>query len=140
VRKSILPAVIIVAVLSMMPVGHAVPHGRTFVTNDCLRAEPRPRQIVFACADGGFFLTQGEWTSWHRYRAVGSGVFHLNDCTPSCAGGTFHTMRGTIVLDRRDRCADVRRHHHVFTRARIVFDEPLLGHPRERARLFCPDH
>jgi len=140
VRRAAVIVAVVVAVTSAMPTGNAGPRGRTFVTNDCRRAEIRPRQVMFACADGGFYMTQGEWTSWHRFRAVGSALFHLNDCTPSCAGGTFHTREGTIVLHRRERCPDVRRHHHVFTRASITFHEPLLGHLHERAHLFCPNH
>jgi hypothetical protein len=139
-RRAALVALVLVAVLSAMPSADAVPRGRTFVTKDCRHADIRPRQIMFACADGGFFMTQGEWMSWHRFRAVGAAVFHLNDCSPSCAGGTFHTVRGRIVLHRRERCPDARRHHHVFTRATIRFTEPLLGRHRERAKLFCPNH
>jgi len=140
VRRAVLIVGIIVAVWSPMPVLAGTPHGRTFVTRDCLHAEARPQQIVFTCADGGFYMTQGAWTSWHTFRAVGSAVFHLNDCTPSCAGGTFHTMRGTVVLRRRERCPDVRRHHHVFTRALITFDEQFLGQLHRRAQLPCPNH
>jgi len=140
VKRVLLLAAVVVAVTGAMPAGNAAPGGRTFVSQDCLHATIAPRQIMFACGDGGFYMTQGRWTSWHRFRAVGSGLFHLNDCTPSCAGGTFHTMRGTIVLHRRERCPDARRHHHVFTRAAIAFVAPLLGHPHEHASLFCPNH
>ena len=136
----LLAAVVVAAVTAAMPTAEAAPGGRTFVSHDCRHATIAPRQIMFACGDGGFYLTQGDWTTWHRYRAVGTALFHLNDCTPSCAGGTFHTMRGSIVLDRRERCPDARRHHHVFTRAVITFAEPLLGRDRERAKLFCPNN
>src|SRR5262245_19684140 len=126
--------------MAAMPTSDAAAGGRSFVSHDCRHAAITPRQIMFACGDGGCYMTQGHWTIWHRYRAVGSAVFHLNDCTPSCAEGMFHTMGGTIVLHRRERCPDARRHHHVFTRAVIAFGEPLMGHHRERAQLFCPNH
>jgi hypothetical protein len=135
VRRALL-VVVVVAVTAAMPTAGATPRGRTFVSHDCRHATIAPRQIMFACGDGGFYMTQGDWTSWHRFRAVGSALFHLNDCSPSCAGGTFHAMRGRIVLHRRERCPGARR-HHVFTRATITFEDQLLGHARERAELYC---
>ena len=69
-----------------MPLGHATTRTRTYVTNDCLRVKIMPSYVVFTCADGGFYMTQGDWTTWHRYQAVGFAVFHMNDCNPSCAG------------------------------------------------------
>ena len=136
VRRAALLAAILVAVSSGMPLGHATAQTRTYVINDCLRLRIMPRYIMFTCADGGFYMTQGDWTTWHRYRAVGSAVFHSNDCNPSCAGGTFHTMRGRIVLHRRTRCPDLRR--RVFTRAMITIDGRLFGRHRYRAQLPCP--
>ena len=136
-RAALLAAVVIAASLAMQLVP-ATAHGRTHVSSNCTHFAIRPSYILFTCADGGFYMTQGEWNSWHRYRAVGSALFHRNDCTPSCAGGTFHTMRGRIVLHHRERCPDARRHRHVFTRATITLDGRLLGHLRYRAHLQCP--
>ena len=131
-------AATVFVVSSSMPPGIATAQGRTYVSSNCTRFAIGPAQIVFTCADGGFYMTRGEWTTWHRHRAVGSALFHRNDCTPSCAGGTFHTMRGRIVLYRREPCPDVRRDRHVFTRATILLDGPLLGRLRYRAQLQCP--
>ena len=135
-RRAALLAAIVVAASSAMPLSHATAQTRTYVTNDCLRVKIMPSYIMFTCADGGFSMTQGEWTTWHRNRAVGSAVFHMNDCTPSCAGGTFHTMRVQVVLHRRTRCPDLRR--RVFTRATITLDGRLFGRHRYRAQLPCP--
>src|SRR5262245_443268 len=126
------------AISAMVPTGDAVALGRTYVAHDCRHGTIRPRYILFTCADGGFYMTQGEWTSWHRWRAAGTALFHMNDCDPSCAEGTFHTMRGRVVLHRRERCPGLHRHHHVFTRATITFDGRLLGHHRARAFPYCP--
>jgi hypothetical protein len=136
VRRAALLAAIVVAAPSAMPLGQAIAQTRTYVTNDCLRVKIMPSYIMFTCADGGFYMTQGDWSTWHRYRAVGSAVFHRNDCNPSCAGGTFHGSRGQIVLHRRTRCPDLRR--RVFTRATITLDGRLLGRHRYRAQLPCP--
>ena len=91
---------------------------------------------MFACADGGYFVTSLEWTGWHRFRATGRGLFHQNDCRPSCAEGTFHSRRGRITMSRRQWCAGV--HRYVFRRARVVYVRPLLGRVRTNFRLSCP--
>ena len=114
----------------------AAGRGRTHVVNNCRGAKVRPRYILFACGDGAFYMRQGSWRTWYRWRAVGHGVFHQNDCHPSCAGGTFHTEPGKIVLKHRVRCPGV--HRYVFTRARITFRGRLVGRHRTRADLICP--
>jgi hypothetical protein len=109
---------------------------RTYVTHNCLHVTIRPAFIMFACADGGFYMTEGDWTTWHRWRATGHGLFHQNDCDPSCAGGTFHAARGRIVLFDRMYCPDIKT--YVFGRVRIRFHGKLLGRTATRDQLFCP--
>ncbi len=53
-----------------------------------------------------------DWTKWTSDLALGSGFNQLNNCTPSCGGGTFHgypvkiemwrprTLGGTLVFTR----------------------------------------
>ena len=136
-KRAVMLAAAVFVVSSLLPPGIATARGRTYVSSNCTRFAIRPSQIVFTCADGNFFMTQGEWTTWRRYRAVGSALFHSNDCTPSCAEGTFHRMRGRIVLRGREPCPDA-HHRPVFTRATILLDGPLLGRLRYRAHLQCP--
>jgi hypothetical protein len=135
VRRVVLVAAVIVALSAATPDGAAA-RGRTFVVNNCHRVTFRPNYILFACADGGFYATELAWSSWHPFRAVGRGMFHQNDCDPSCAGGTFHRVTGSIVLKDRGRCPGVR--HYVFMRAVIRFDRALLGRDLVRAETGCP--
>jgi hypothetical protein len=109
---------------------------RTSVPTDCHHLAVRPRSIVFACADGGFSVRRLTWSSWHRFRASGRGVFHQNDCRPNCAEGAFHTAAGSIELRRRMVCGQ--RPRFVFRRVVIVFDHPLLHRDRVSFRLRCP--
>lgn len=109
---------------------------RTFVTHDCVSVRVQPTGIMFACADGGFFVKRLDWRKWRTFRAVGHGVFHENDCDPSCADGTFRTRKGRIVLVRRQWCDNVGK--YVFRRARITYVRPLLGKERQSVRLSCP--
>jgi uncharacterized lipoprotein NlpE involved in copper resistance len=50
------------------------------------------------CGDGAAGLTSLHWTSWTSHLASGYGTYFLNDCTPTCAGGHFHTYPALVVL------------------------------------------
>lgn len=109
---------------------------RTAVTHDCLHVAVKPRRIIFACGDGNYWANQLRWRRWRLHRAVGAGVFHQNDCKPSCAEGSFHSAEGTLVLEDRLWCPDV--HRYVFRRAHVRYDGALLGKRRTSFRLYCP--
>src|SRR5262245_40582702 len=128
VMRSLLVGAMVLAVSAAMPAGNAAADGRTHVTSNCRHATIRPRHIIFTCEGEDFYMTQGVWASWHRWRAVGTGLFHANDCDPSCVEGTFHSMRGEVVLRHRALCPDAHRHRQVFTRAMITFEARLVGH------------
>jgi hypothetical protein len=64
----------------------------------------RPAAITLACGDGNFYVTNIRWSSWGARSAAGAGVGHLNDCTPYCAAGKFHSYRVSIHLDERRLC------------------------------------
>lgn len=129
----IVAVVVVLAVLVPAPAGAREP---TTVADDCYHVDVRPRSILFACADGGYYVTHLDWRRWRARRADGLGLFHQNDCTPNCAGGTFHNRRGTISLRHRLWCPDVGR--YVYRRAVITYRRPLLGRAHTRFRLFCP--
>lgn len=57
----------------------------------------QPRSYVIACADGNDYLTKLIWTSWST-TSFASGWERINDCTPNCAGGTFHSYPVLVVL------------------------------------------
>lgn len=57
-----------------------------------------PTDIPLACADYNLRLTELTWSSWTAATAHGSGTLMQNDCTPNCAGGTFHSYPTTVTL------------------------------------------
>lgn len=67
---------------------------RTFVLAECGRLRTTPPLIEFGCT-GGLYLDHLTWFRWHRWRAAGGGLFHMNDCRPNCADGTYHTEWAT---------------------------------------------
>jgi hypothetical protein len=72
--------------------------GPTFILLGCdNNAEVAPPGIR-NCGDGAVGLTGLHWTSWTAHLASGYGTYFLNDCTPTCVGGHFHTHPALVVL------------------------------------------
>jgi hypothetical protein len=79
----------------------------------------RPHSILFACADGNFYVSRLHWSSWTARSAIAVGVGYQNDCTPSCAAGHFDSYPNvSIRLGRPETCTGAR---HLFTRITYRF-------------------
>jgi hypothetical protein len=92
-----------------MPLMLALLAVMTVFTGCSHQAQLRPVQIVFACADGNFYVNGMSWTHWGTADAEGTGVGHLNDCTPYCAAGHFHAYKLSVRLSRPVVCVKGRR-------------------------------
>ena len=137
-RLAFAPALALVFLFVLAPEPALAGRRATYVT-DCMRARMRPDRIVFACADGNFYADHLEWRLWHVWRAAGRGLFHINDCKPDCANGTFHVRSGRIRLRSRIRCEGIDK--YVFDRARIVYDRAWHDTRRFGIRhVGCPNH
>ena len=60
-------------------------------------AEVAPSDIS-NCGDGAVGVTRLHWMSWNSHLASGYGIYFLNDCTPTCVAGHFHTYHALIAL------------------------------------------
>jgi hypothetical protein len=47
----------------------------------------KPKQIVFACGDGGVYFGNITWSKWDNNGATGTGTLYNNVCVPNCAAG-----------------------------------------------------
>jgi len=103
----VLLTVLLAAVLAAAALAAAAPPRHAGCAS-FLSAKPptavRPAVIVIACGDGNFYVDTLRWSSWGARSATATGLGHLNDCTPYCAAGKFHTYRLSIRLDRRALC------------------------------------
>ena len=81
----------------------------TVFTGCAHHAQVRPAGVVFACGDGNFYATRMSWTHWGSADAEGIGVAYVNDCTPYCAAGHFHTYKLSVRLSRPVVCVKGRR-------------------------------
>ena len=123
-------------VLIMTLPAFASTRGATAVTSDCFHTKVEPTSIIFACADANWYAGGLHWTSWQTATAEGHGLFHFNDCTPNCAGGTFHTRWGQIALSLPRWCKGdgVRAFRH----ASITYNKPWHHRTHFSTGLPCP--
>jgi hypothetical protein len=70
-----------------------------YVVIDCRgNGVVRPGSLELACADANDSLGKLSWTVWSPNFATATGIQTLNDCTPSCAVGKFHTYPVRVIL------------------------------------------
>ena len=75
------------------------------VLPNCLgKPQVRPTQVVLACADANFYVKGIRWTGWGTAVTAGVGTAHVNDCTPNCVAGHFHTYSAVLVASGRRPC------------------------------------
>jgi hypothetical protein len=60
---------------------------------------------MLACGDGNFWVGALHWRTWGGTGAAATGTAHVNDCTPYCAAGHFHTYPVAITLAAPKTCS-----------------------------------
>jgi len=58
----------------------------------------RPPSIIVACGSTPLTFQDLSWASWTMSSAAGAGQLSEDDCTPDCAGGTFHQYEASVTL------------------------------------------
>jgi hypothetical protein len=74
----------------------------TFPATGCssstlVQMKTEPSQIVNS-GDGTTYVKVLTWSAWGSSTATGSGTLELNNCTPSCAAGTYTGYPATVTL------------------------------------------
>ena len=59
--------------------------------------EVKPRQIVTS-GDGSAYADSLTWSNWGSPQATATGTLKVNNCTPSCAQGTYTGYPATVTL------------------------------------------
>ncbi len=70
---------------------------RVLYPSSCNNPKYRPGRVVIACRTRAFYIDHIRWSTWSGKGASGSGTAHVNDCSPSCAAGHFHSYPGVTV-------------------------------------------
>lgn len=71
------------------------------------RGVSRPIGISYT-GDGTGELLRLHWTSFGGATAKATGADRVNDCTPTCAGGKWHTFASHVTLSRPVTCHGLR--------------------------------
>lgn len=97
------------------PVGQR-PSGDLAVVANCVGAPSvRPTTIVLSCADGNVLLNELHWRTWTATGALGTGQLSTNDCTPTCAAGTFTQQTVDVTVGTPRAVHDVTYLSELFT-------------------------
>jgi hypothetical protein len=125
-QVAVLTSILVGVVVAVIAGAATQPSARTasrpaVVVLNCLgKQHVRPGQIVLACADGSAYLSGLHWASWQSL-ARASGTWRINDCTPYCARGTFHSFPAIVTLRRPEPLPS---HHGVLHYTRITIALP----------------
>ena len=103
---------------------------------NCGREQYKPSRIILSCADAGIWLGRLRWSSWNRTRAVASGDFSENTCTPTCSAGHAVTRPVTVTLSAPQTCPG--RAHPAFRRATFTFPSGAPPYAPRRYWFDCP--
>ncbi len=58
----------------------------------------RPKSFILTCADANSQLDNLSWSSWTPGLASATGTLEVNDCTPYCAAGHFHSYPAIVIF------------------------------------------
>ena len=77
------------------------------VLPDCVGVpHSKPSEVILACGDGNVAAQKLKWRNWGQSSAHASGVLGMNDCTPDCARGHFHSYQASLTTSGEQRCPD----------------------------------
>lgn len=64
--------------------------GKTYIVDCQGNLDYKPKEIVFACGDGGVYFGKIRWTAWDMNGATGVGTLYYNTCVPNCGAGNVY--------------------------------------------------
>ena len=74
--------------------------GRTYIVDCQGELEYKPKEIVFACGDGGVYIDKITWSKRNMNRAIGRGTSNYNTCEPNCGAGNVLTYKVRLRLNQ----------------------------------------
>jgi hypothetical protein len=130
VRRAALAASVAI-IISTVALGFAQAHGPTAQTaagktySKFSHVAYKPSTLAFGAHEQ---ITDMSWSTWAKKLAIGTGMYQVNDCLPSCAEGTITPTPATVYLTGRVRCGK----HYVYKRLKVYF-----GGRKNGTTVFC---
>jgi hypothetical protein len=84
--------------------------------------------VKFDCAlsgDDTAFLYRMRWTQWSATKAIGTGTYLLNSCTPDCATGGFYNVPITVTFTNPVKACFGKSTRWYWTKATFRFTHGL---------------
>ena len=125
-------------VLAMFAAGVEAAKPPTYAPKGCVKPRIKPRTIIVACGNGGFYFRVKHWSYWNGREAGGKAKVLINDCKPYCAVGTFRTYKAKVRLTKpRKRTCGGRKGVRMFQKVKFKWKtDPPSGVGR-KYDLYC---
>jgi hypothetical protein len=118
---TLVPALVGVTVASAASTPRtALPH----VLSCAGKSQYEPSSYTIYCADANARLLKVHWTSWSSTEAKASATYSVNDCTPNCAAGMFHSYAATATLS----VPKTTKYGKLFTQLTVVWAQNKKSH------------
>jgi len=127
--------VVLVAALLAVPAVASAGSSRTLAIN-CGLKQYKPRQIILSCGDAGIRVDHLKWSSWTSTKAVATGSYTENACSPNCAAGHTVSRPVKVTLFARGICPG--QPGHVFANARFAFPKGAPPYAYRHFGFLCP--
>jgi hypothetical protein len=105
---------------------------------NCSQFKTRPMRITLSCGDAGTWLGKLKWSSWTSTKAVATGNFSENTCTPNCAAGHTKSVAMTVTLSKVRNCPGQGKVSPAFKHATIVYKGTRPKGAPLSANFTCP--
>jgi hypothetical protein len=76
-----------------------------------------PSSYVISCADANSSLVSIHWTWWTHSFATAIATYSLNDCTPDCAAGKFHSYAARVSFST----PRLTKYGTLYSRLRVIY-------------------
>ncbi|MBV8711201.1 MAG: hypothetical protein JOY56_05460 [Solirubrobacterales bacterium] len=126
---------IVVTLLAVPSIAIAAAGSQVRAIN-CGREQYKPARIILSCGDAGIWLGKLRWSSWNRTKAVATGDYNQNTCTPTCSAGHTVTRPVKVTLSTPQTCPG--RPNLAFRRATFTFPSGAPPYAFHRYSFDCP--
>ncbi len=124
--RSALAALILIALLGAVTFFRSQSHSPIFISDCGVGESQKPTSITLACADAGIYIDKITWSTWGGRDSVGSGIFHMNSCEPSCVEGKFSSIPVNFSVSRETYEKSVKKNLYSWIDIRSTNGKELL--------------
>ena len=87
--------------------------------------KPACRSLCVLSGDSTAFISKMTWTTWSATKAVGTGLYVLNNCTPDCASGHLYRVPAVATFSHPVKACSQGKTRWFWSRVSFTFPKGL---------------